>query len=423
MSSQTSTLTNPHQNREQIVLSVAVVFVVAVFTLIYAPIGSNHPNAGGGEMVAVADNLVRQGEFGNPFMLQETGPTAVVAPVYPFFLAALFKMLGQADGRLAAVIFAALLHGLHAALLIQLSRMVFSGRRPGLWAAALVGLFPTIRFMPAWEAIPAATSLLAFCIVSFRWTRQCSASLTKISLLGVMAGGVVLLNPVAGLVAVVWMVLRFRSRWNSLRHPFSVAACFVLMAFVTPLPWAVRNWVLLGAPAIKIGLGGNLYASNNACAQSSLVLNFSTGCWDRHSGRVETELIAGMGEVRYDRYRRQTAMEWIKTNPGAFLHLTGHRMLEFWFPNLAEGPFAVMIWLVTLLSAAGFVVMAKRHVPFLQFAISASLVYPITYYVVVSESRYRIPILWISLLGAGYFLDAAWERYRPSRQFLEDSRR
>jgi len=33
-------------------------------------------------------------------------------------------------------------------------------------------------------------------------------------------------------------------------------------------------------------------------------------------------------------------------------------------------------------------------------------VYPLVYYVMVSDIRYRIPILWLSCLTAGYFLHA-----------------
>jgi predicted neutral ceramidase superfamily lipid hydrolase len=115
-----------------------------------------------------------------------------------------------------------------------------------------------------------------------------------------------------------------------------------------------------------------------------------------------------MGELKYNTYRRQTAVAWITANPRAFFYLTVHRVFEFWFPNMAEGPYAVMISFITILSLAGFVLMARWRESFLQFAICASLVYPLTYYVVLSDSRYRIPILWISLLGAGYFMQAVW---------------
>ena len=40
------------------------------------------------------------------------------------------------------------------------------------------------------------------------------------------------------------------------------------------------------------------------------------------------------------------------------------------------------------------------------------LLYPLLYYVVVSEERYRLPILWLSCLTAGYLLTAIPSRRR-----------
>jgi len=380
----------------------------AVSCLFYAPVGANHPNAGGGEMIAVAENLVRYGYFGNPSPGRYTGATAVVAPAYPFFLAILLKLFGPHCGRLWVVVFAAVVHGVHAALLIPLSRVVFRDQSPGVWAAVFTVVFPVVRFMPAWEAIFAASGLLAFCLTVARWISGRHFSSLRALALGVMSGLLVLVNPVAALVAVVWTAFRLLAYWKALTRPFMSVACFGLALCVTPLPWAIRNQVLLGAPVIKSGLGWNLYASNNDCAESSLARNFWTGCYDKHTGAREVDLVCQMGELKYNAYRRQTAVDWITANPRAFFYLTVHRVFEFWFPNMAEGPYAVMISFITILSLAGFVLMARWRESFLQFAICASLVYPLTYYVVLSDSRYRIPILWISLLGAGYFMQAVW---------------
>lgn len=366
-------------------------------------------------MVAVAENLVRHGQFGNPFTTRETGPTAVVAPAYPLFLAALFGLFGSVHGRIMALIFAAIVHGIHAALLVQFSCIAFRDQRPGIWAAALAVVFPTIRFMPAWEAISAATGLLTFCIVSSCSLQERRTGAGSVALLGLMAGFLVLLNPVVALVAVIWAALLFRAHWMDLRRPMVAAACFGLMLCAAPMPWAMRSQAVLGAPVIRNTLGMTLGASNNECASSSLVLNFRSGCYQwhhPHSNRAEADLLVSVGEVKYDAYRLRTALDWVRSNPSAFLRLTARRTLEFWFPNTAEGPYAYAISVVTLLSLAGFVIMARRSIPFLRFTIWASLLYPLAYYIVYSDSRYRIPILWISLLGAGYLLQAVWERYQ-----------
>jgi hypothetical protein len=38
------------------------------------------------------------------------------------------------------------------------------------------------------------------------------------------------------------------------------------------------------------------------------------------------------------------------------------------------------------------------------FVLFVLLIYPLMYYIVVSDLRYRAPVLWLSLLPAGYFV-------------------
>jgi hypothetical protein len=64
------------------------------------------------------------------------------------------------------------------------------------------------------------------------------------------------------------------------------------------------------------------------------------------------------------------------------------------------------IWGITLWSIPGIVVMARRRQALVPLILCCWLIYPLIYYVVVSCDRYRYPILWTSLLPAGYALEA-----------------
>jgi len=48
----------------------------------------------------------------------------------------------------------------------------------------------------------------------------------------------------------------------------------------------------------------------------------------------------------------------------------------------------------------------RRHL----FVLFVLFIYPLMYYVVVSDVRYRLPVLWLSLLPAGYFLTYSAQR-------------
>ena len=60
--------------------------------------------------------------------------------------------------------------------------------------------------------------------------------------------------------------------------------------------------------------------------------------------------------------------------------------------------------------------MIYRRIPVSWYMIAVATIHPLLYYVVVSDVRYRYSLLWLSLLCAGYLLDALLE-WLPSMRF------
>jgi hypothetical protein len=174
-----------------------------------------------------------------------------------------------------------------------------------------------------------------------------------------------------------------------------------------------------------------LYASNNDCAQSSMIRDLMSGCYQTHhpnSSRPEAEYLRRVGEVRYDKNRTADAKAWIRAHPALFLKLTVRRIVEFWFPPAEVIPpeyafsnnfgladynerwmhqqhsIDYAIWTVTGISIFGLALMVFRRQTVVVFVLAVLVVYPVMYYVVVSDVRYRYPVLWLSLLPAGYFI-------------------
>src|SRR5579863_9355957 len=142
----------------------------ALSALIYAILGPQPPIRGGGEMVAIAQNLARTGVFGNPFVLTlNTGPTAVVPPLYPAFIALLIKILGNSGAWMVLAAGVVLVQGLHASLLPRLSILFYADPCPGIYGAIISLLLPVFSFMPYWDAMYAATGLMLFCVASSKW--------------------------------------------------------------------------------------------------------------------------------------------------------------------------------------------------------------------------------------------------------------
>jgi hypothetical protein len=77
----------------------------------------------------------------------------------------------------------------------------------------------------------------------------------------------------------------------------------------------------------------------------------------------------------------------------------------FWFPDADGWPrYAHSIAFVTISAIMGLLMLGRRRDPTFVFFASALFTYPLLYYLVQSDLRYRTPILWISLLAGGYFL-------------------
>jgi len=155
-----------------------------------------------------------------------------------------------------------------------------------------------------------------------------------------------------------------------------------------------------------------LYASNNDCAESNFAENARNDCYPHPNVSVsEARLLRALGEVQYDRKRIADTKYWIAQNPIRFMKLTLKRVWEFWFPRLGDRAYMTyIIWLATALSIPGLILMARRREPVTVFTAAVLLIYPMLYYLVFTSVRYRYPVLWLSLLPAGYLAHQTMKR-------------
>ncbi len=378
-----------------------LLFILALVSAFY--IRPDYRITGGGEPIAIAQNLLREGSFGNPFIATaRTGPTAHLPPLYPMFLAILLWMF---PGQPAAAVCVLLVHGLHAALLPSVSRLLFGRGAPGLYAAGLCIGLPIFAVLPAWDAMYTATGLMVFGLFSWWVVGRTRSPLLAGSAGGLLGAVLELTNPAGLPVLIGWVLFVTARKYRDLRKAGLFAAGFVVLLAAGCLPWVVRDYLRFHRLVlIRDDLGVALHSSNNDCAQASLEANLLSGCAAQvHPirNRAEAELIVRMGEVDYNRLRIRTALDWIAAHRSRFLQLTRERMVDFWWP-----PRAWAIRAVTVLSLFGLLAMVRSAFAPSLFCAGVLALYPALYYVVESNIRYRYPILWISLLSAGYLLAA-----------------
>jgi hypothetical protein len=383
-----------------------VLFIAGGVIGIYQMATTVIPFGEGFEMVALANNLAHSGTFANPFHVLETGPTAANPPLYPLLLAIIIRIFRVP----AAILFIATLcnvfaNALTASWLPRLSDLIYKDIRPGIVAAVLWLL--SVQLMPSWDTSYTVATLLLFCqVTSSGIQQQNSARYGAVA--GLIAGSLLLFNPSTTLIFLPWLSwLCFEHRANlkqAARYCGSLLAILLLVGFA----WAFRNHQQLGKFLVRTNLGISLYASNSDCARSSLILEQLDNCYQaRHPNTSirEAQLLMSLGEPAYDRMRVRDTEKWIETHPGPFASVTLARVRDFWFTPLYSGRLhSAVIWLATLFSLPGLLLMAFRRVRATLFVFVVLFVYPLMYYVVASDVRYRLPVLWLSLLPAGYLL-------------------
>lgn len=379
-------------------------------------------------MWRLADHLATEGRFADPFGALATGPTAANPPLCPLLLAGLIKLLRIPWVVFNVTIFASIVaNAIVAVQLPRMSEVFYESRVPGIIASVM--WLAAMENIPGWDTNFTVVGLLAFCILSARSADRGNRWAHSAVFNGMIAGLLFLSNPSSLLILLPWLgflLLRAQEqRQRALRYCSTAVA--VLSLFV--LGWGGRNYVELGSFVVRTNLGMTLYASNNDCAQSSMIRDLMNGCYQAHhpnTSKAEAEYLLRIGEVQYDKNRIVDATDWMRTHPARFADLTLRRILDFWFPPaelippgyefsnqtgeyrkrwmLQQHLLDYAIWISTALSLFGLVLMALRRRAIVVFVMTVFALYPPMYYLVVSDVRYRYPILWLSLLPAGYFV-------------------
>ena len=347
-------------------------------------------------MFAVAQSIATTGVFGNPNGVP-SGPTAHVPPVHPYILAAVLTTTSSTAFPYVLTALNIVAASLIWALLPAIAVRLGLERRIAL-AAGLIGAFSPLRHWielnGSWETTLAGLSSMV--MVGLTMGRRPSDMTPWYSAgLGVGWGFVVLLQPATAMVFVVcsvWMASRAAHASRGLA--ITIAACVLTLA-----PWTIRNYRTFGGFIFVRGnLGMELSVSNNDGALADKE-NLARNPRARHPhvDRGEFAKRIEMGELAYDRGRLRDAVEWISANPGRFLSLTAERVKLFWIPARDHLWLAVLEAAIAILALIGLLYLPQ---PAFGVVLGIWLTYPLMYYVVQADERFRFPIEWTITLSA-----------------------
>ncbi len=358
--------------------------------------------------------------FSSPFQ-RDTGPTAWLAPVYPYLLAGIFKVFGIYTLR--SFFTALLLNILYSAGTCV--PIFYAGKRiAGLGVASaaawLWALFPNAIIIPfewIWD-----TSLSALLVATLLWA---TLELAESRLVrdwcryGLLWGFALLTNPaVAPLLPVLltWAAYGNRNRDRAspwLARPALAAAITLLCC----LPWTIRNYVQFHTfIPLRSNFAFELYIGNNENYDEQHRFRPGAITQDREILRY-----LHMGETTFMEEEKRKAIAFIAAHPRIELWLISQRFVDFWLGTaspLAAFRQADSLWLYFILAFndvaplcafLGILVLLRTKNSYAFPVVAFPVVFPLLYYLTHTSLRYRHPIDPLVLLLAAIGVHGLWQ--------------
>jgi Flp pilus assembly protein TadG len=340
----------------------------------------------GTEMSLLATSLLHGEGLSSPFG-GHTGPSALVGPLYPLMVAAIFKLADSYSLASEIIVLAiqVLVSVLNIWLLMRIADRL-AGRRAANIAGLLWAASPPLFFMPTilWDTTFTACALTAMIWLALRLRDQ--PSRRRLLLTSAFFGFAALLNTALLLTALgmmLWMAVQLPAQ--RLRRLLLSVSVFALVFAA----WPIRNAITLHAfVPLRTTIGLELWMGNHPN---------STGHLDEAIfpmyNHAELADYARLGEVGYDHEKRAQALAYIEANPATFTLLSLRRVARFWFGTGSEhgsGFFALHAGLTTLLGAAGLVYLWRRQRAIAMLLLTPLLLFPLPYYITHAEFRYRL---------------------------------
>lgn len=344
----------------------------------------------GTEMGRIGRALASGHGFASPLQ-GNTGPTAMVGPVYPLLIAGVFKLTGIYTPISAIILLtlSALFSSLTALVIYETGREAF-GEKTGVWGGWAWVISPFAIFWPIRWVWDTGLSALLFALV-FLVTLRLARSLRVFdgAWYGLLWGVVVLTNttflPLLP-AFLAWIGWRHHRRGGRPTGPVAAAAAVFVL---TLIPWLVRNDLAFGRLLLRSNMGlelalGNLPGTQDPRAWQRLHPAFSP---------PEMARYRALGELRYMAEKQREAVAYIVGHPAQFARTTVAHALYFWFgvnspDRMAQYP-EVLYGLLTVFALAGLTMAIVRHRPAAVPLIATMVLFPLVYYITHPDLRFR----------------------------------
>lgn len=390
-----------------------------VFLVHIRPPSNGHEVLNGFETVQIARSIATGKGFSSPLAFA-SGPTAWLTPVFPYLLAAVFKIFGIRS--LGAEIVIKCLDALFSSLVCL--PLVALGRRlaaplTGVLSAWFWAFLPgSIFFAVVWVWDTSLTTLCLTLLLYFTFVISESPDWRHWFAYGVLWASSTLTNAVvfSALPGLALFAI-YRTHKNSalwLRN--AVVATIVLLAGVAP--WIIRNEIVFhGQVALRSNFPLELWLGNNP-----QVADLWAPWLHPANDHAERKHFQEIGEAAYMKEKQRAALQFIISHPANAFELTYHRFMTNWTGGenylndlRTELPLSLRIDMLlnSAFSLAAFAGLWSLHrnnpsaaIPFAWIM----LTFPLVYYITHPAPRYRSPLEPCMAFLAMYAVAALYRR-------------
>ncbi len=348
----------------------------------------------------VARSIVTGHGFANVFA-PNSGPTAVLPPVYSYLLAAIFKIFG-AETK-ASILVALSLNSVFSALtcvpVFLIAHRGF-GDRVAKWAGWGWAFSPYgIYYGADWAWSTCLVTLELACLFYWAWRLEDSARPRDWLLFGLFGGFAALSEPVVLSVVpllALWTIYKRARSGQSWTVPLIAGA---VGAIAIMSPWVIRNYEIFHRfIPIRGGYGLELYIGNNGYSTRWVNSNLHPNHNDAELNEYER-----LGELAYMDHKKQQGEAFIRAHPGWFLWMTARRALYMWTGYWSfsheylkdeplDPPNIFVDTTMTILGLVGLWHVFRRHASLgVRFAI-VLIFFPLAYYFSHPETYYFRPV-------------------------------
>lgn len=376
---------------------------------------------GGEEMIQIATNIVKGYGFSGKFLFdKDTKPTAVMAPLYPYFLALFIKFFGM-KGYLIVELIQAIFSSFICIIIYLTGLKIFNNERTALIASILsVFYLPLIYYCTViWSAIFFVFLITLYILNLLKY--HSDQNQYNIFVLGLILGITLLTDPVIILfipLSLLWFLLNLKTGFKtSLKNIILILG----LSLIIVMPWTVRNYMVFNKFIfIKSTIGFNFWVGNNPYATGVLRL-VNKDNTEYQISEQDFNYLSSIDESTRDRFFISSAITFIRENPKEFIRLSLKKFSSFWWEienkntgfndNTKIKTMKLTYGIPFILALFGMILsynQIKSCSLILFFLVSLSLTYSIT---MVAVYRFRFPVEPYLLLFAAVTISKIADRF------------